>query len=123
MTATPEPAKKEELKTPVEETKPAEEKKHIEEKKPICLKDKWLIFIFDAWEKHHIPGFKLITIDLDEDIHGAEPISVYKYENTTEAEKLEEDWHLGRPIPIQDIHWLEDAERNFRRVVRRNRNQ
>lgn len=115
MTTQPNPAKTEEAIKTADTPKPIAE--------VIKLRDKWLIWIFDALEKHHTKGFKLLKIEIDEEVQNSEPISVYIFQHTSEAAALEDDWNMGRPIAIPDVHWLEDSERNFKRVVRRNRNQ
>lgn len=89
----------------------------------IKLKDKWIIWIFMAWEREKIPGFHREKIVSEVEDRTGIIISVFYYLSTPDAKLLEEDWTLGRPIRIPDAHWLETSERDFKRVVRSNRNQ
>lgn len=115
MTSPTEPAKSDEPKAAVEEAP--------KEPEFIKLKDKYLILLFCAWEKHRYPGFTKLKIEFDCEYPGSEIISVYLFAKTPEASQLEDDWNMGRPIAVPDLHWIEDEDRNFKRVVRRNRNQ
>lgn len=96
------------------------------EAQEIKIVDKWLIWILDAYENiEKRPGFKLLRIEpaKDDRPSGGDLISLYFYEETPEATALVKAWIKGEAIPIPDVHWLENSERNFKRVVRHNRNQ